>query len=271
MTQQPSPNPAEVYEQYFGPALFGPWARVLLEHAEPQPGECVLDVACGTGIVARQAAPMVGAAGKVVGVDISAGMLSVARALPAPAGADIEWREGNAIALDLPDNAFDLVLCQQGLQFFPDRAAAAKEIRRALNDRGRVVLSVWQELQYHPVFAAVFEAIARRLSTPISTVALPFSLWDAEQVRALLNGVGFQQIEITSWSLKANFPSPERFVQLTVLAAAATVPAFAQLDSGARAALVEAVTGESETTVSQYSEGDRLIFPMFAHIAVAYT
>ena len=271
MSQQQSPNPAEVYEQYFGPALFSPWARVLLEYAAPQPGERVLDVACGTGIVTRRVAPMVGAAGKVVGLDISPAMLAVARALPAPGGATIAWQEGNALTLALPDDAFDLVLCHQGLQFFPDRAAAVQEMRRVLTKGGRVVLSVWRDLQRHPVFAAVYEATARRLNAPISAVALPFTFGDAEALRAFLSAAGFHRIAITPQSLNANFPTPERFVQLTVLGSAATVPTFAQLDTVARAALVEAVTLESEAAVQQYSEGDRLIFPMSTHIAIAHT
>jgi ubiquinone/menaquinone biosynthesis C-methylase UbiE len=271
MSEQQSPNPAEVYEHYFGPALFGPWARVLLEYAAPQSGERVLDMACGTGIVTRHVAPMVGAAGQVVGLDISPAMLAVARALPAPGGATIEWQEGNALRLGLPDAAFDLVLCHQGLQFFPDRAAAVREMRRVLSNGGRVALSVWQDLQHHPVFAAVYEATARRLNAPISAVALPFSFGDAEALRALLSAAGFQRIAITPQSLQANFPAPERFVHLTVLGSAATVPTFAQLDTAARATLVEAVTLESEATVHHYCEGDRLIFPMSTHIAVAYT
>jgi ubiquinone/menaquinone biosynthesis C-methylase UbiE len=271
MSQQHSPTPAEVYEQFFGPALFIPWARVLLEYAAPQPGERVLDVACGTGIVTRHVAPMVGAAGQVVGLDISPAMLAVARALPAPGGATIDWREGNALTLTLPDAAFDLVLCHQGVQFFPDRAAAVREMRRVLTKGGRVVLSVWQALQRHSVFAAVYEAIARRLNVPVSAVALPYAFGDAEALRVLLCAAGFQRIEITPQSLNANFSAPERFVELMVLGTAATVPAFAHLETAARAALVEAVTLESAATVQQYCEGDRLIFPVSTHIAVAYT
>ena len=270
MSQQQSPNPAEVYEQYFGPALFSPFARVLLEYAAPQPGERVLDVACGTGIVTRHVAPMVGTAGRVVGLDISSAMLAVARALPVPGGATIAWQEGNALTLALPDNAFDLVLCHQGVQFFPNRGAAAQEMRRVLTTGGRAVLGAWQDLQRHPVFAAVYEATARRLNAPISAVALPFVFGDAAALRALLSAAGFHRIEITPRSLTVDFPSPERFVQLTVLGSAATNPTFAQLDTAARDALVEAVALESEATVRQYREGDRLIFPMSTHIAVAY-
>ena len=172
MSEQQSPNPAEVYEQYFGPALFSPWARVLLEYAAPQPGERVLDVACGTGIVRGTLHPWLG------GREGSRARYKPSHAggspcAPRPGGATIEWREGNALALALPDDAFDLVLCQQGLQFFPDRAAAVREMRRVLTDGGRVVLSVWQDLQRHPVFAAMYKATARRLNAPISAVACP--------------------------------------------------------------------------------------------------
>jgi ubiquinone/menaquinone biosynthesis C-methylase UbiE len=117
-------NPAETYEQYFVPAMFIPWATILLRYASPQPGERVLDVACGTGIVARLAAPLVGSNGQVVALDINSAMLAVARTLPAPSGATIHWQEGNAMALPSPDDAFDVVLCQHGLQFVPDPGGA---------------------------------------------------------------------------------------------------------------------------------------------------
>src|SRR4051794_35688658 len=128
---EPQPStPAEMYERYFVPAMFRPWARVLLEHAVPQAGERVLDVACGTGVVAREAAPLVGPLGQVVGVDMSSAMLAVASSLPVPAGAPISWQEGSALALPCEDGAFDIVLCQHGLPFFPQRAPAAREMRR---------------------------------------------------------------------------------------------------------------------------------------------
>jgi ubiquinone/menaquinone biosynthesis C-methylase UbiE len=259
-----------MYEQYLGPAISDPWTSVLLEYAAVQPGQRVLDLACGTGSVARHVAPLVGAEGKVVALDINPEMLAVGRALPAPAGATIEWREGDAVALALPAGEFDLVLCQQGLQFFSDRAASLREIRRVLADGGRAVLSVWQALQRHPVYEAMFEATARRLDAAISDVALPFSLSDAEELRALLRDAGFQRMDITPRSLDVHLPGPERFAQLTVLGAATSVPTFAQLDAAARSALVEAVTGETEAVAQRYRDGDKLTFPMSTHIAVAH-
>ena len=94
---------AEIYERHMVPAIFGPWAEDLVACAAPQPGERVLDVACGTGVVARLVAERVGPAGQVVGLDLTPGMLTVARALPPPQGSMIEWREGNASAIPLAD------------------------------------------------------------------------------------------------------------------------------------------------------------------------
>ena len=113
-----TPTPAEMYEQYIVPATFIPWTPVLVEKAAPKPGEHVLDLACGTGIVARHVAPLIGKEGHLVGIDISPDMLNVARNLPAPEGADIEWIEADGTSTSLPDDSFDLVICQQGLQFF---------------------------------------------------------------------------------------------------------------------------------------------------------
>ena len=122
---------AENYERYFVPAIFQPWAMDLLDGIKPQRGERVLDVACGTGIVSRLVAERVGLSGKLIGLDINPGMLAVAGSAT-PAGAPIEWRQGNAEDLPFPDEAFDLVLCQQGLQFFPNKAGrTARDAPRA--------------------------------------------------------------------------------------------------------------------------------------------
>jgi ubiquinone/menaquinone biosynthesis C-methylase UbiE len=264
-----SANPAEVYERYLGPAIADPFARVLLEHAAPRPGKRVLDLACGTGIIARRVAPVVGTHGRVVAIDVNAAMLDVGRALPAAAGATIEWLEGNALSLDLPDATFDLVLCQQGLQFFADRVAAVREMRRVLVPDGRIGISAWQSLARHPVYQALFEAIARGLGVPITAVDVAFSLGDPEELRAILRRAGFRRIDIAPRSLDVRLQSPERFVQLTVRGAATSVPAFARLDRAAQAALVGGVAGELEPVMERFRKGDELTFPMHTNIAIA--
>ena len=143
-------------------------------------------------------------------------------------------------------------------------------MRRALRGDGRVVISVWQALRRHPVYEALFEATARHLGASISTLDVSFSLWDSEELRTLLSEAGFRQIAITPRSLTIRLPSPESFVQLTVLGAATSIPAFARLDAGARAELVRAVAGETQAVAERHRDRDTLTFPMFTHIAVAY-
>ena len=119
-------NAPEVYETRLVPAIFGPWAPLLVAQAALHAGERVLDVACGTGVVTRSVAPEVGPTGHVVGLDLNPGMLARARAFAQPEGAAIDWREGDAGALPFDASSFDAVFCQLGFQYFPDRQQAAR-------------------------------------------------------------------------------------------------------------------------------------------------
>lgn len=186
--------------------------------------------------------------GRVVALDVNPEMLAVGRILPAT-GAAIEWLEGDATELKLPDAAFDLVLSQQGLQFFPDRAAALQEMWRVLVAGGDVAVNVWRSLDLHPLHQALFEAVARRLDVPLDTLDIAFSLSNAEELRTLLHDAGFRNVRIIERSLEIRLPAPERFVHLTVLGAATSIPAFSQMDSTTRTELVEAVTRETEPII----------------------
>ena len=175
------------------------------------------------------------------------------------------------MALPFPDGAFDVVLCQHGLQFIPDRARAVREMRRVMAPGGRALTIVLQALARHPVFETLMESVARHLSLPISAVMTPFALCDADELRTLFTAAGFKKVDIIPESTVVRFPEPERFVPLAVTSSAAAVPAFAQLEAPARAALLEAVRGETEPTIRRYRDGDVVTFPMFAHIALAIT
>ena len=267
MSQQQSANPAEMYQEYLVPGIHARWTPVFLDYAKPQPSERVLDVACGTGLVARNAAPLVGTEGAVVGLDISPEMLAVARDLPASEGAALEWQQGDASA-SLPAGDFDLVVCQQGLQFVPDRAAAVRQMRRVLAPGGRAVVSVFRELPHHPLYEALIEAEARYLGTSVEAVATPFSLGSADELRTLFDEAGFQRVDIAAESHPVRFPAPERFVALTVLAAASIIP-NSEMDAEARSELVQTVSRDVDATLQEYTEEDAVSFPMHAHVAVA--
>ncbi len=265
-------TPAEVYETYFVPAVFGPWARVLLQHAAPQPGERVLDLACGTGVVARQVSPRVGTSGSVVGMDLRPGMLAVARTRPRPTGAPISWQQGEAGALPLADASFDLVLCQQGLQFFGDRLAALREVRRVLAPGGRTALAVWQGLHRQGLFQPLIEAEARHLSflgVTLAQAATPFSLGEAEEIGALLERAEFQSIEIIPASQMVLFSAPDDFVAHAEFAYGAVDPHFVA-NPLAFQDFVAAVNRDTEEARRRYRRGEHLVFAMHAHIAVAY-
>jgi ubiquinone/menaquinone biosynthesis C-methylase UbiE len=130
---------ADRYERALVPALFEPWADVLLDIAGVGQGDRVLDVACGTGVVARSAARRVGSGGHVCGLDVNEDMLAIARST----NPDIEWRQAGSSRTGLPDASFDAAFCQQGLQFFPDRLGALREIHRVLAPGGRAVIATW--------------------------------------------------------------------------------------------------------------------------------
>ena len=229
---------AELYERYHVPAIVGPWAADLVAVAPPRPGDRVLDVACGTGVVARLAAQHVGASGKVVGLDLNGGMIAVARSLPPVPGAPVEWREGSALTMPFPDGSFDLVLCQQGLQFFPDRPAALREMRRVLAPGGRLTLSVFRPLDRNPFQVAIVEALARHLGPQAAApMRAAFSLGSAEELRALIAGAGFRDVAIRPATKVHRVGPPDEFVRGWLLGSP-MADAVARMDEGARAALI---------------------------------
>lgn len=269
MQSQPQ-NPAEAYERYYVPAMFQPWARLLVEQAALQAGEQVLDVACGTGIVSRTAAPLVGVEGAVTGIDLNAEMLAVAQTLPSSNGATIHFQEGNAQSLPFSAESFDVTLCQHGLSFFPDRASALREMRRVLRRTGRALVMVLQSLERHTVFRALIESVAHQLAIPLSAVNIPFALSSADELRTLYLSAGFAAVEIREVSITVEFPEPERFVPLAVRSSAAAVPAFAQLEGSAQKTLLDAVRAEVAPTLEAHRQGDKLTFPMFSHVALGH-
>jgi len=260
---------AQNYERTIVTYTMGPFAAILLELANPRPGEHVLDVACGTGVAARLTAPRVGATGSVVAVDINPAMLAVARSLPTPAGACIDWREGNALSLPFSEDTFDVALSQHGLQFFPDRPAALREMYRVLRPGGRVAISVWRSLEHNPASQVMWEAIARHLNTTTAILLPSFTLGDAGELCGLLAAAGFTDVTVTPRSYTVREPRNPELIARLLGSVAGLVPAYAALGPDERAALAQAVEREIDPLLEHYVEGNEQLYPMSAHVAVA--
>ena len=262
---QVSGTAAELYERYAVPCMMGPWAPELVELAALQQGERVLDLACGTGLVARLAAPRVGPTGRITGLDFNAGMLAVARSLPPAPGAAVTWVEGSAVAMDLPDASIDVILCQQGLQFFPDKPAALREMHRVLVPGGRVLLSVWKSAG--PYNIAVGEALERHVGAETATQYRASRIVpDAEALRHLLVEGGFREARIRSSAMAIRLPHIEEFI-LRHLSSSPVAGAVAALTEERRAALARQV----KVALQPYAEGDGVAVPDEINIAMAHT
>lgn len=222
------------YERYFVPTIGMAWATALLDAAELHPGDRVLDVACGTGVVTRLAAERVSPDGAVAGLDINPAMLAVARSVP-PSGAAIEWHEADAESLPLADGSFDVVVSSLGLQFVPDKASAVREMQRVLAPDGQLAIATAGPTP--ALFANLEQALARHVKPEAAGfMRAVFSLYEPQELEQLASGAGFRHVEVRSKALSITLPEPTEFlwqyIHSTPLAAA-----VAQIDDVARAAL----------------------------------
>jgi SAM-dependent methyltransferase len=264
---QLSGSSSDAYEELLVPAIFAPWGADLVGLADLRAGERVLDVACGTGIVARRAVGTVGPGGAVTAVDVNPAMLTTARrSAPSAPGPQpvIDWHEADAGGLPFPDGSFDVVLCQQGLQFFGDQAAATQEMRRVLARPGRMLVAVWRGLDENRPFALFAEAIARHSPTAGDMMRAPFGLGDRERLRAPLARAGFTTVRITVRALICRFPSPEELLRREMLSS----PLAGPLGELAPAAM-DALIADVDETLQPYVDDDGLAMTMECHTAIA--
>jgi ubiquinone/menaquinone biosynthesis C-methylase UbiE len=259
------PTPAENYEAFMVPTLFAPWAERLAERARPAPGAAILDVGCGTGVLARRLARANG--GRVVGLDVTPAMLDVARAAASRDGLAVEWREGAAERLPFADAEFDLVTCQFALMFFADRAAALAEMRRVLRPGGRLALNVFQPIDRHPFYVALDQAIRARLGA--SGVGEIFALGDAEALRSAIAAAGFRDIAVERFSMDARFPDPGGFLAGEIEVDTAAIPSMQALDSAARRDLVAVLRHEMAAPLAAVTRDGAVIMPFHVLIATA--
>jgi ubiquinone/menaquinone biosynthesis C-methylase UbiE len=252
----------EIYEQALVGPVFLPWAGPLLEDAQLSARDRVLDVACGTGVVARTAKERLGDTGSVVGVDINPAMLAVARRV-AP---DIDWREGDACALPLGENEkFDVIVCQQGLQFVPDRPEAVRQMRRALAAGGRVAVSAWRPDEEFPVLLEL-RRIAERHVGPIVDRRHSLGQTDLESA---LRDAGFHDVRLKTSSRTIRFNDGSVFVRLNAMALVGMSAASKQLDDEKRAQVVEAIARDSAEVVRANTDEKGFGYELGTSIATA--
>ena len=260
---QLSAEAAELYERYVARYILGPWVPLLVDAAHVGVGERVLDVACGTGVVARAAAERVGSVGRVVGVDLNAGMIAIARSLPTPVGASIEWVERSALDLRLQDATMDVVLCQQGLQFFPDKALAMREMRRVLARGGRLAVSVWNGVGLYN--SAVGEALARFVG---DAAALQFCISrqvpTKEELQRLATEAGFSAVNVRISRIDVHLPRLDKFT-LDHLSATPIAPLIAATEPAAR----EKIGASVMEQLQRYDDGDGVTYPEETHVLTA--
>lgn len=204
-----APSPPENYQRFFVPAIGRPLAEDLLREASLTRGERVLDVGCGTGVVARLAAEKVGPDGRVVGLDNNPGMLAVAQS--SSAGQSIEWRHASADRMPFPDETFDVVLCQLSLQFMPDQMLVLREMHRLLVPGGRLVLNVPGPAD--PLFRTLADAMEHHIAHEAARfVNAVFSLHEDAQIRGMLINAGFRGVEVQAYVKALLLPRAHSFL-----------------------------------------------------------
>ena len=258
-------NSADAYERYLVPLIFAPMAERVLDLAGVQPADRVLDVGCGTGIVARRAAARVGPRGSVTGLDLNADMLKVARAVSEGSIPVIAWHPGDAARLPFEDGSFDVVTSQQALQFMPEPATVVREVRRVLSDRGRVAIAVLRAIHHTPVYGPVAAALDRHAGPQAGAMMRsPFPSWDREHLRALVSAGGFRGVQIRTEIGHVRFPSVEALLQREA-ASSPLATALSSLEPRLWAALIR----DLESNLGEFLDDDGIVFPMQTFVALA--
>lgn len=240
------------YDDIMVPRLFEPWAELLLDELNLRKGQAVLDLACGPGSVTRRIALRVGTSGRVTGCDLSAAMLEIARSKTSfEASAPIEYLECSADSIDVPENGFDVVTCQQGLQFFPNRPAALAEMRRTLRPGGQLGVAVWCDIEDCPPFAALANALGQVLGTEAAEAyrSGPWGFGDSDSLGQLVTDSEFDNVRVRRHELPVAFEGGPTQLLMTLFASA-VASTLAELSGVDMAALVKAVEETTRTITS---------------------
>lgn len=254
-----TPEAAEGYEEFFVPAIFDQWPPKLINAALIAEGDQVIEVGCGTGVLARELIKCVGPEGKVTGLDLSESMLGVARRI-CP---EVDFRQGNVMDMPFDDGVFDVAVASFVLMFVPEPVKAVSELWRVLKPGGRLVIAVWEALDRNPVYAGLVDIVGRRIDDAASaSLAWPFALGEEGKLADICAAAGVVNPSISEHDGRAKFPSLESFVRTEI-------QAWLLADSVSEEALRE-VIADFRDKFASYCDGEGgLDFPFNAVFAVA--
>lgn len=250
----------QAYEDQKVPSMFRPLAEATLRKVDVPKGVRVIDVACGTGIVSRLVAERVGGSGSVIGVDLNSAMIAVAEKTTDSSGATIEWKQGDVTALLFPDASFDVAFCQQGLQYFPDKVAALKEIRRVLKPGGMLALTVWSEVP--KLGGAISDALGQYVNAEAAKKALaPFAFRDIDVIKPLFVEAGFSEIQAEILAVDRVLDPTDISIPAEIVSSGFTDD-VEKLDADTRKAMVDGV-GEA---LKEYRTDSGFSIPQRTHL-----
>ena len=251
----------DAYERYMVPIHCLTRAEDLMDRVHLKPRERVLDVACGTGVVSRFAASRVGFLGHITGVELNPAMLEVARQISACYD-QIEFVEGSALELPVPDSQFDAVLCQQAIMFFPDRVKAVREMYRALKPGGRVGLNVWRTPEYNPTFECLITALEKHAGDEaVEFMRSPFVMKSVSEMRMIFEQAGFTDISVVIRVDTLRYPSVAHLVRFETL----NIP-NPELQSDE---MQKTLTREMDDLVRGFIDDEGVVFPLQDYVVVA--
>ena len=256
---------ASRYEKVAVPAILGPFAKALVDWAEMQSGDVVIDVGCGTGAATRPSAEKLGESGKVIGTDVNEGMLRVAQSLPPVSGAPIEWKQDSVYDLSFDDESADVVLSAQMLQFLPDRQKALSEMRRILKTGKALYISLWCDIGKSPYFDALLKAIATHIGEDTAAgLGAGFNLTDISEIVAMVQEAGFADVTTKVSELILPLPPMAEFVPKHINATPMSV-GYNNASESAQQAMLDEITQK----LASYQVDSGLAVPFRSHLIKA--
>ena len=255
-------NATRYYESHVE-LFMAPFVRSLVASAV-RPGDAVLDVACGTGFAARLSSTVTGASGRVIGSDLNADMIAMAKSLPSKEGSNISWQQASALDLPFADNEFDAVISQQGIQFFPDSAAGLRDMARVTKPGGRLAATVWAAQEQSPYLQSVFGMLTQHCGADPNANAKVFANGGQDQVRGWFKSADLESTSIELVEATVSMPPIMEYVpdHLKALPPLSRGNYF-ELDTEAQNSLLRQIENE----LSEYQKDGSLEVPFRSFVA----